>query len=83
MITQTMKDLFVGAQVREGFDNSEIKKLSPFGSLIILLIVWVLLLFFGKYLWNDVLVQLIPAIKPVKSIWQILAIHILLNLLKP
>ena len=26
----------------------------------------------GKFLWNDVLVQLIPAIKPVKNIWQIL-----------
>ena len=46
MITQTMKDLVVGAQVREGFDNSDIKKISPFGSLIVLLIVWILLLFF-------------------------------------
>lgn len=83
MIKQTMKELMVGSQVREGFDNSDIKKLNPFGSLVVLLVVWVLLLFFGKFLWNDVLVHLIPAIKPVKSIWQILALHILLNLLMP
>ena len=83
MLTQTIKDLVGGATVREGFDNSEIKKISPFTTLIVLVIVWILLLFFGKFLWNDVLVKLVPAIKPATSIWQILAIHILFNLLKP
>lgn len=83
MIASTMKDLVTGSTIREGFENSDLKKLNPFTSLIILVIVWLLLLFFGKFLWNDVLVKLVPAIKPAKSIWQILAIHILFNLLKP
>ena len=83
MIAKTIKELMIGSPTIERFEDSNLKRLNPFTSLIILVIVWLLLLFFGKFLWNDVLVKLIPAIKPAKSIWQILAIHILFNLLKP
>jgi hypothetical protein len=51
-----------------------------FLSLIVLLL---LLLLVGKYLWNGVLVALIPAVKPAKSIWQILGLSILLSLIVP
>lgn len=48
-----------------------------------LLIVLTLLLFVGKYLWNDVLVVVMPFIKPVKSVWQILGLALLISLLSP
>jgi hypothetical protein len=41
------------------------------------------LLFVGKYLWNNVLHELVPAIKEAKSVWQILGLAVLLMLLNP
>jgi hypothetical protein len=52
-------------------------------SFLTVTIIFLILLFFGKYLWNNVLVTLIPAIKPAKSVWQILGFAILLSLLSP
>ena len=50
-------------------------------SLVSYVIVLVLLLTLGEYLWNNVLVKLISVVKPVKSIWELLALQILLSLL--
>ena len=50
-------------------------------SLVSYVIVLVLLLSLGKYLWNDVLVKLLTVVKPVKSIWELLGLQILLSLL--
>ena len=50
-------------------------------SLVGYLIVLALILSIGKYLWNDVLVNLVSVVKPVKSIWQLLGLQILLSLL--
>jgi hypothetical protein len=52
-------------------------------SFLTLLVVLLLLLLVGKYLWNTVLVSLMPFIKPAKSIWQILGLSILLGLISP
>ena len=52
-------------------------------STITAIIVLVLILFFGKYLWNNVLHVLIPGVKEAKSVWQILGISILIMLLHP
>jgi len=52
-------------------------------SFLTLIVVLLLLLLVGKYLWNTVLVSLMPFIKPAKSIWQILGLSILLGLLSP
>jgi hypothetical protein len=41
------------------------------------------LLFVGKFLWNRVLVELISFAKPVKSVWQLLGLAVLLSLLHP
>ena len=43
----------------------------------------VILAFIGKYLWNNVVVDLISVAKPVKSFWQILGLMLLLSLLNP
>ena len=61
-------------------DNEDITK-NLLGSFIALLIIIVIILFIGKILWNDVLVTLIPGIKPAKNIWQILGLYILISLL--
>ena len=45
------------------------------------LIVEIFVLLFGKFLWNEVLVELTSIVKPATNIWQILGISILLKLL--
>ena len=52
-------------------------------SFLTLLVIFLLLLLVGKYLWNTVFVVLFPFVKPAKSIWQILGLSILLSLLVP
>jgi|UniRef100_A0A6C0KVQ7 hypothetical protein len=52
-------------------------------SFLTLIVILLLLLLVGKYLWNTVLVSLMPFIKPAKSIWQILGLSILLGLISP
>lgn len=51
------------------------------GHLVAYIIVSILLLSLGKYLWNDFLVNVIPAVKPVESIWELLGLQILFSLL--
>lgn len=48
-----------------------------------ILILFFALLFVGKYLWNNVLHELVPAIKPAKSVWQILGLALLISLMHP
>jgi len=45
------------------------------------LLIVVILLFVGKFLWNDVLCILIPGVNKAKSVWQILGLYILICLL--
>jgi hypothetical protein len=52
-------------------------------SFLTMLIVLAILLFAGKYLWNNVLVDMISIAKPVKSVWQLLGLAILISLLHP
>ena len=51
-------------------------------SLIVALVIIVLLqLFVGKYLWNNYLVKFVPVVKPVDGVVDILAISLLYRLL--
>ncbi len=52
-------------------------------STLTLFIMLAALLFVGKYLWNNVLVDLISIARPVKSVWQLLGLAILLSLISP
>jgi hypothetical protein len=54
-----------------------------FVSIVTVFIMLSLVLFAGKYLWNTVLVSLVPAIKPAKSVFQILGLAILIMLMSP
>jgi hypothetical protein len=48
-----------------------------------MLIVFAIILFIGKYLWNNVLHVLVPGVKEAKSVWQILGLAVLISLLSP
>lgn len=52
-------------------------------SLITVLIVFFIILFVGKWLWNVALVPLVSFAKPAKSVWQILGLAVLISLLSP
>ena len=52
-----------------------------FGVLIGFVIWLVIVLFLGRWLWNTVLVKLVSGVKPITSIWQLLGLAILINLL--
>lgn len=61
--------------------NALVGKSGFLGNLIAYLIVLVLLLSLGKYLWNDILVNIVTVAKPVESIWELLGLQILFSLL--
>lgn len=42
-----------------------------------------LLAFIGKYLWNQVIVDLFSFAKPARSVWQILGLMVFVGLLVP
>ena len=48
---------------------------------ISVIVTQLLLLLLGKWLWNTYLVKVIPAIKPVKDVWHMLAVFVLIKLL--
>jgi hypothetical protein len=64
-------------------DREKLTGKSVLVSFLALVVIFVLLLLVGKLLWNSVLVDLFPFIKPAKSIWQILGLSILLSLVAP
>jgi hypothetical protein len=57
------------------------KKDSPFLMLLAFILVEILVLIFGKFLWNEIATKLVPQLKPARTIWQILGLSILLKLL--
>ena len=59
-------------------DTPTVKNLSI---VVALLIIVLLQLFVGKYLWNNYLTRLVPAINPAEGMVDILAISLLFRLL--
>jgi hypothetical protein len=52
-------------------------------ALLSTLLILAITLIVGKWLWNAVLVVLVPAVKPAASVWQILGLAILVSLMAP
>ena len=48
------------------------------GELVLLLVIWVLVLLFAKFLWNNYACRFITVLKPVRSILDILALQVIL-----
>ncbi len=66
-----------------GGDDKATSSRSALVAFITLVVMFLLILFVGKFLWNRVLVALVPAVKPAKSIWQILGLAVLISLMYP
>ena len=45
------------------------------------IIIELIVLLLGKYIWNNIVVDLISIARPVKNIWQIFGLSILIKLL--
>ena len=76
---------FVNNQ-REGFNsnyggNPSNNKTNVWILIISFILVEILILIFGKYLWNKIAIKIIPGLKPILSIWEILGLSILIKLL--
>lgn len=81
-----------GASMRaavEGFvDNGNVQRkreayVDFITTFMTFLIVILLLSFLGKYLWNQVVVDLFSFAKPAKSVWQILGLMVFVGLMLP
>ncbi len=46
-------------------------------------VVFAIMLFAGKWLWNNVAVNLFTVVKPVKSVWQLVGLALLVSLFSP
>ena len=63
----------------EHFTNESMKNDIIF--IISAILTQLLLLMLGKFLWNTYLTKVVTVITPVKSIWQILGVSLLLKLM--
>lgn len=71
----------------ETFQNGSGMMFSPgraaLVSFLTMVVMFLLILLLGKWLWNNVLVNLVTIVKPAKSVWQILGFAVLMALLCP
>jgi len=51
-------------------------------SIVALLLSILILSFVGKYLWNSSVAELFTIVRPVQSVWQIIALMLLLTLFR-
>jgi len=84
-VVESLLNVMVGGG-HEGFQDQpmDLRNLSTKNSLTMffaLVIVQVLVLFFGRYLWNNAVVPLVGFAQPCDSIWRILGLSILIKLL--
>ncbi len=77
-ILETFKSLQSGGKT---FTTQELIKKNPTMVIISIIVIELLVLCFGKWLWNNIVIKLIDGVKPAKSIWQILGLSILIKLL--
>ena len=50
----------------------------------VLIVAWiVLILWLGKYLWNNVLSRVVTVVKPMDNLWQMLGLMVLIGILFP
>ena len=75
-------DFFTNTSESFNNTNGARPRLTP--GMLVFLVVWVaLVLLLGQYLWNNVLCPHVTFCKPVKSVWMILGLVVLLDILKP
>lgn len=51
-------------------------------SIIAFIVALIIVAFFGKMLWNGVIIELFTVAKPVRSVWQIVGLMVFLALIR-
>lgn len=72
--------LLDSASGQESFTNVMQKNDLSMGAIVLLLLYLLLLIMFGKYLWNEVACKHVSILKPLTSVWQLLGLSILVQL---
>lgn len=71
----------------EGFDDEKKERRQYVGlvisELLLAVAIFLLVLLFGRALWNNFAVKYITILKPVDSIWSLLALMVLFGLMMP
>jgi len=75
---------FVGCVGKERFEDTTTMTTGQLVVAVVVLVVYVLLLLLlGKWLFNNILCKLVPAVRPASSVWELLGLMVLLHLLFP
>jgi hypothetical protein len=77
-----IKEALTNGNTKEGMNGiSAWNGSEALATFIVMIIIILFILIIGKFLWNVVLCKLLTIAKPADSIWQILGLAILLNLI--
>jgi hypothetical protein len=84
MATQSLERFFSKVITRENFDT--VNQMNPtiisaLPAILANLVIIFVLLFIGKYLWNNYLLSMLTIVNPVDSVIHILALYVLIQLL--
>ena len=71
---------FIGTNSSERRRDTYVEFLGAFIGFVLALVI---MGFAGKYLWNNVIVDLFAFAKPAKSFWQIIGLMIFVSLVRP
>jgi hypothetical protein len=78
----TINSALMSGNTNEGMNGiSNWNGSEALSAFIVMIIIIIFILIIGKFLWNVVLCKLLTIAKPADSIWQILGLAILLNLI--
>jgi len=78
IIKNISEAFFVNKEHFRGGSNSKSELLL---ALCFIIFIQILLLFFGKYLWNNYLTKYVKSVNRIESVWHLLAISILVKLM--
>ncbi len=82
-IQQNITSIISNNELFENNKEDDLDKLKKLSTMILFasLFLMILFLFLGKYLWNHILVKVVPSVKPVDTILQFIGLWILLQIL--
>jgi hypothetical protein len=67
----------------EHFTNTGNRQVKPVVALIIAILALLIILLAGKWLWNNVATKYITVLRPVPSVWHLLGLMLILDLVLP
>ena len=63
--------------------ESTVTPVNPMVSLVIVILAIIIVLLAGKWLWNNIAARFITILKPVPSIWHLLSLMLIIDLVLP